>query len=319
MPELTDWIASIPKTELHVHIEGSIRPETLLKLAKRHDVALPAKTVEELQAWYTFTDFVHFVEIYTTISSCIRTPDDIELITREFLEGQAAQNITYTEATYTAYTLFKQSGIAWKDQLSAVNRARNWAKVELGVELGLVIDVVRELTAEEAMLVADWAIDGFGNGVCAFGLSGVESVGPATMFADAFAKVKAAGLPITTHAGETAGPWSIGACLAVGADRIGHGVRCLEDPELVARLRDAQTILEVCPSSNVCLGVFPTLEAHPLPQMLEAGLAVTINSDDPPLFSTTFSNEWALAHDVMGVSKETLMAMEDRARAAAFR
>lgn len=138
---LTTFIEAMPKVELHVHLEGSIRPETLLKLAQHNNIPLPVTTVAELQAWYTFTDFPHFIEVYKTISRCICTPDDIELITRDFLQGQAEQNILYTEATYTALTQYQNMGIPFADQLAAINRARQWAEEKLGVSLGLVIDI----------------------------------------------------------------------------------------------------------------------------------------------------------------------------------
>jgi adenosine deaminase len=288
----------MPKAELHVHLEGAIQPETLLALARRNDVALPADTVEGLRAWYTFTNFAHFVEIYLAVSACIRTPDDIELIGREFLAGQAAQNIRYSEVTYTAFTHYHFKGLLFRDQLAALNRARAWAKRELGVTMGLAIDIPRTISAADGLLVTDWAIDGMGDGVIALGLGGPEVGNPPEKFAAAFERARAAGLPSVPHAGETVGPESVwGALRALGAVRIGHGVRCIEDPTLVAELRERQIPLEVCPTSNVCLGVAPSIAAHPLPRLIEAGLYVTLNSDDPPMFNTSLTNEYlATAH-----------------------
>src|SRR5262245_6962653 len=162
---LETYITAMPKAELHVHLEGAIQPETLLALARRNGVALPADTVEGLRAWYTYRDFAHFVEIYVTISSCLRSPDDIELIAREFLAGQAAQNIRYSEVTYTPFTHYDHRGVAFRDQLAALNRARSWAEGELGVTMGLVLDISRHTTLEQGMQVADWAIEGMGDGV----------------------------------------------------------------------------------------------------------------------------------------------------------
>ena len=144
---LETFIQAMPKVELHVHLEGSIRPQTLLTLAQRHQVELPADTVADLQAWYTFTDFPHFIEVYLAVSSCLRTPDDIELIAREFLAGQAAQNIRYSEVTYTAYTHYYHRGLAFPDQLAALNRARTWAEAEYGTTMGLVLDIPRMISA----------------------------------------------------------------------------------------------------------------------------------------------------------------------------
>ena len=139
----------MPKVELHVHLEGSIRPETLLTLARRNQILLPADTVEGLRDWYTFTDFPHFIEVYRAISACLCTPDDIELIAREFLAGQAAQNIRHSEVTYTGYTQYRQGGIAFRDQLAAINRARAWAAQTLNVSSTLTIDISRDVPAEE--------------------------------------------------------------------------------------------------------------------------------------------------------------------------
>lgn len=329
---LETFIAAMPKVELHVHLEGAIRPETLLELARRHQVPLPASTLEQLQAWYRFTDFAHFVQIYQAISRCIRTTDDVELIAREFLAGQAAQNIRYTEVTYTAYTHYESKGMQFSDQLAAINRARAWAAAELGVTMGVVIDIAREMRGDDSPQVADWAIGGMGDGVVALGLGGSEAGNPPEKHRAAFARAREAGLPRVPHAGETVGPSSIwGALQALDAVRIGHGVRCVDDPALVAELRDRQIPLEVCPTSNVCLGVAPSIAAHPLPAMLEQGLYVTLNSDDPPMFNTTLTNEYhELAHTfgfgapqlealaLNGVRATLLPAAERAALEAAF-
>ncbi len=298
---LESYLRAMPKVELHVHLEGSIRPATLLDLARRNKKTLPADTVEGLQRWYTFTDFPHFVEVYVAITGCLRTADDIELITREFLLGQAAQNIAHSEATYTALTVHKLTGIGFEDQLAAINRARTWAARELNVSMSLVLDIAREVDAGQGVISAEWAAAGFGRGVDAFGLGGYEVGHPPEKHLAGFEVARAAGLPSVPHAGETEGPASIwGALRALGAQRIGHGVRCLEDAQLVEHLRRRQIPLEVCPSSNVCLGVFDRWPEHPLPALIDAGLYVTLNSDDPPLFDTTLSDEYVRAADVFG-------------------
>lgn len=291
---LESFIHAMPKVELHVHLEGSIRPETLLELSRRNDIALPADSLEGLRQWYVFTDFPHFVDVYLALSRCIRSGDDLELITREFLQGQAAQNVLHSEVTYTALTQYRQAGLSFDTQLAAINRARAWAAKELGVSMLLIIDIPRDLVSEaEANTVADWAIGGLGDGVGALGLAGYEVGFPPEDFAATFARAAAAGLPAVVHAGETLGAASIwGAVRALNAVRIGHGVRCLEDPDLVEVLRARQIPLEVCPSSNVCLQVVPSLAEHPLPRLREAGLLVTLNTDDPPMFNTTLTGEY---------------------------
>jgi adenosine deaminase len=293
--------------ELHVHLEGATRPETLLKLAQRHGITLPADTVEGIQAWYRFSDFSHFIAVYLQISECIREPEDIEVLTREFLQGQADQNIRYSEVTYTPFTHFKHKGLPFEDQLTAINRARAWAEAELGVTMNLVLDVPRDVDPAYGLMTADWVIENIGNGVVALGLGGMEQGFPPERFAEAFQRALEAGVPCVPHAGETVGPESIWSALQVcQATRIGHGVRCMEDPALVDLLAERQIPLEVCPTSNICLGVFERFEDHPLPRMLEAGLYVTLNSDDPPMFNTSLTEEFIHASETFGFDVGTI-------------
>ncbi len=289
---IEQFIRQMPKVELHVHLEGSIRPETLLKLSRRNGVELPVSTLEEIDDWIQFTDFAHFIEVYIAICNCLRTPDDFELITAEFLQGQAEQNILYSEVIFTPYTHI--NNVSMDDQLAAINRARNRAESDLGVRMALVPDFARQMRPiEDSISVAKWAINNRDNGIIAFGLGGPEIGHPPELFKEAFDLAYAAGLPSLPHAGETEGPASIwGALNTLHAVRIGHGVRCLEDPALVTYLKDNQIPLDVSPTSNVCLIVVPSLDQHPLPQLLAEGLLVTINSDDPPLFSTTLTDEY---------------------------
>ncbi len=292
---LDNYLAAMPKVELHVHLEGSIQPETLLQLAVRNRVTLPAQTMEGLNDWYTFTSFPHFIEIYLAISSCICSPEDIELIARDFLRGQATQNIRYNEVTFTPYTHFSRNRyIPFEEQIAALRRARAWGQKELGVNVGWVLDISRNVRpVEHGLQVAEWAIGSRDAGVVALGIGGPEVGNPPELFKAAFDLAHEAGLPCVPHAGETVGPDSVwGAIRGLGAQRIGHGVRCLEDPALVDYLRETQIPLEVCPTSNVCLSVFPSFEAHPLPKLLAEGLYVTLNSDDPPMFNTTLTEEY---------------------------
>lgn len=168
------YIREMPKVELHVHMEGAIQPETLLALADRHGFSLPAKNAEELRSWYTFRDFDHFIEVYMTISRCICNAEDIELIARDFLKAQAEQNIVYSEVTFTADTHYR-NGIAFADQMAALERANAWAKQELGVFMGIVLDIPRQIQAEEGQRTADWVLERCGKGlVVALGLGGPE-------------------------------------------------------------------------------------------------------------------------------------------------
>ncbi len=298
---LESFIRAMPKVELHVHLEGSIQPETLLQLARRNHITLPYRTLEGLRRWYIFRDFSHFVEIYITISKCLRTSDDIELIAREFLAGQAAQNIKHSEVTLTAYTLYTLNGITFDDQLAAIRRARAWAQETLGVDMTLTLDIAREVKPEQGLVTAEWAIAAHGEGVSALGLGGYEVGNPPEKFAAAFQRARAANLPTVPHAGETEGPASVwGALRNLSATRIGHGVRAAQDPTLLAYLRARQIPLEVCPTSNVRLGVAASIAQHPIQKLLDAGIYVTLNSDDPPMFNTTLTDEYLACADAFG-------------------
>ena len=301
------YITAMPKVELHVHLEGSTRPETFLKLAKRHAIQLPADDLDGLYRWFRFTDFGHFLEVYLKIAQSLKTPEDIELITREFLEGQASQNIRYCEVIYSPYTQYFLNGVPFDEQMEALTRGRIYAKEQYGIECQFIFDISRETSPAEGVIVAEWAISAMDQGVCALGLGGPEVGNPPEKFRDAFDLAYDAGLPAVPHAGETVGPESIRGALAwLHPVRIEHGVRGMEDPELVKILRAKQIPLDVCPTSNICLNVYPSLEAHPLPQMIAEGLNVTLNSDDPPLFSTTLTHEFINAFEVMGLTLDEL-------------
>ncbi|NJM39919.1 MAG: adenosine deaminase [Anaerolineae bacterium] len=308
---LQTFIQKMPKVELHVHMQGGTKPETLLEIARRNGIKLPYDTVEGLRQWYQFKDFDHFIEIYMEAADCIKTPDDVEFMAREFLRGQAEQNIVWSEVTYTALLHYP---MPWAEQLAAINRARSWAEAEFGIRMGLIVDIPRVVPEEEGLWVADWVIEGYGvsdsGGVLALGLGGPEVNNPPERYKSAFDRVRAKGIPCILHAGETLGPESIWSALrTAGSVRIGHGVRAIEDPTLMAYLKATQTPLEVCPTSNVCLGVYPSLAQHSLPKLMEAGLYVTINSDDPPMFNTTLTNEYLVCAEAFGWSAEVIQQL----------
>lgn len=289
---LEKFIRQMLKVELHIHLEGSIRPETLLTLAERNNQTLPATSLDQIRDWYQFSDFNHFLKVYFTICDCIRTPQDFYFITSEFLQGQAEQNIVYSEVIFTPYTHIEH--VPFDEQLTAINRARQEAETELGIQIALVPDISRHMRpVEDSFQIADWAAENVHNGIIALGLGGPEVGNQPEVFQPAFERIKGSGLLSLPHAGETEGPASIwGAINALSAARIGHGVRCLEDPELVSYLRDTQIPLDVCPTSNVCLDVVPAVADHPLPELIAEELLVTINSDDPSMFDTTLTDEY---------------------------
>lgn len=318
--DLQTIIEKMPKVEIHVHLEGATRPETVLHLAKKNNIDLPINTVEEAREWYQFRDFEHFVEIYLTITRCFKTPDDIELIAREFLKGQAEQNIVYSEVTYTAYTHYQNYGLSFPDQFAALQRANDWAKSELGVSMGVVVDIAREIPADLGLATAEEFLKHRTPLVVAFGMGGPEIGHPPEKHAEAMKRVlDAGGIPIVPHAGETGGADSIwGAINVCKAVRIGHGVRCIEDETLVDYLREHQIPLEVNPTSNVCLGVVDSIANHPIQQLIDAGLYVTVNSDDPPMFNTTLTNEFAVCAEAFDWDSDTLKMLTMNALNATF-
>jgi len=291
------YVAAVPKAELHVHLEGSIQPATLLTLARRNGVQLPVQHVADLQNWFTFRDFNHFIEIYFEISSCLKTTEDYELIAYEFGATMAGQNVRYAEVTFSPSTHHFSLGIPFDTFFTGLTSGRLRAQQEFGIEIRWIFDIVRDiadvtLNRRRAEYTLSVALEGMDNGVVALGLGGAEVGHPPEQFTVWFEKAREAGLHSAPHAGETVGPDSVwGALRVLGAERLGHGVRSIEDPALVAYLADKQIPLEVCPTSNVKLGVYADYTSHPLPGLYDAGVPVTINSDDPPLFNTTLNDE----------------------------
>jgi adenosine deaminase len=302
---LRSYIEAAPKAELHVHLEGSIRPATLLTLAQRNSVTLPSDSVEGLRQWFVFRDFSHFIDIYLTITRCLKREEDYAEIVYDFGREMARQNVRYAEVTFTPST-HDFLGVPHDVYFSGLTRGRERAQTELGVEIRWVYDIVRNIEdptrrARFADYTARVAIEDMPHGVVSLGLGGLEAGYPPEPFAPYFDRARAAGLHSDPHSGETAGPESIwGALRALGAERIGHGVRSIEDPELVTYLAEQRIPLEVNPTSNLRLGIYPSLAAHPLRRLHDAGVPVTVNSDDPPLFNTTLNDEVGLLAEPFG-------------------
>ena len=315
---LGSFARDMPKVELHVHLEGSIQPQTLLTLADRNGVALPADDLEGLKAFYRFTDFDHFIRVYFAISNCLQTLDDFALIAFEHGAEMARQNIRYAEVTFTPYTNVANTGLPFQEILAALNEGRRRAEQEFGVRFQWVLDIVRN-NPETRHQVAEWAVSALDDGVVGFGLGGTERGHPPEWFEDAYRVAREAGMHSVPHAGEVAGPESVwGAIRALGAERLGHGVRSVEDPALTDYLREHQIPLEVCPTSNLCLGVYPSYDEHPIRWLWDQGLYVTLNSDDPPMFNTDLVSEYQVLAEHLGFSADELERLSLNAVEASF-
>jgi adenosine deaminase len=315
------FVERMPKAELHVHLEGSVRPETLLDLGRRHGVAYPFVDAAGAREWFRFRDFPHFIEVYVGICDSLRTAEDYERVTLELGADARRQNIHYREVHFSPVSPLKPRNplLPLPDVVLAGLRAgARRALEEHGVRLQFILDPVRSRSPEEVMALARWCVANLGDGLVGLGLGGAEVGNPPTRFADVFAYARAAGARVTIHAGETAGPQSVRDALAVGAERIGHGVTSVEDPALVAELTARGVVLEVSPTSNVCLGVAPSYEAHPFRRLYDAGVQVTVNSDDPPMFDTTLTREYLVLAEIFGFTVDELADLSLRAARAAF-
>lgn len=311
-------IARMPKVELHVHLEGAARPETLLTLAQRNGVSLPATDRVGLQAWYRFRDFPHFGEIYDVICDCIVMPDDLTLLVSELGADAAAHGICYLEVTTTTNARLRR-GFALDDQLAALVAGAREARQRHGVQMQFIVDIVPEQSLAEAWTLARWAVARQGQGICALGLAGTESRHDKAALAPIFTYARDAGLPRAIHAGETMGPQSVWDALTLlHANRIGHGVRAIDDAKLVGFLVETQIPLEVCPTSNVCLGIVPSLAAHPVRRLWDAGAYLTVSTDDPPLFGVTLTDEYRALARVHGFTFADLCTLTTNAARAAF-
>lgn len=284
-----------PKIELHVHLEGTVRPSTLLAIARRNGVSLPADTVEGLEELYRFTSLEHFIEVWFMVTTALRTADDFRRITVDYAEEAARHGAVYVEGIF-APTIPARNGVSLESQFEGYCDGVQEARERLGFELRLTPDLNRTSPPEEAARIVRHGIDRRERGVVGVGLGGVESVAPPEQFADAFRLARDGGLGSVPHAGEVGGPASVwGALEALRADRIRHGIRSLEDPALVRELVARGTVLDVTPTGNVCVGAAPSLDEHPLPRMVEAGLVCSLSTDDPAMFGIDLTREYDLA------------------------
>ncbi|WP_367650615.1 adenosine deaminase [Nocardioides sp. zg-1308] len=316
---LHDFITGLPKAELHVHHVGSASPRIVSELAARHPEAGVPSDLEGLERFFTFRDFAHFIEVYLAVVDLVRTPEDVRTLTyevaREMAEGQ---QLRYAELTCTPYTSVLR-GIPIDAYTEAIEDARVAAERDFGLVLRWIYDIPGELGIPAADATLEYALEHRTDALVGFGLGGPEIGVPRAQFREHFERARAAGLHSVPHAGETTGPETIWESVRLlGAERIGHGCSAAQDPELLAHLAGSGIVLEVCPTSNVATGAVDRIEDHPLRSFVDAGVTVTINSDDPPMFATTLNHDYEVAAGLLDLDESGVAALARAAVDASF-
>ncbi len=317
------WLRELPKVELHVHLEGSMSVATIAALSERHNADLAEIWPEGLPEQFSFDGFPDFARQFFFGLSLLRTGADLATATEDLAIALVGQNVRYAEVTTTAFTHLlhreDRQGMAQAEYRDGLNEGRRRAR-NVGVELGWVIDIPRDIeTPADQGTIGYLEGSNTPDGLVAIGLGGYEVGFPAAPYADDFARARAIGLHSVPHAGETEGPHSIRSAIEdLGAERIGHGVRCLEDPALVADLIEHNIMLEVCPTSNNLLRVIDSIEDHPLRALVDAGLRVSINTDDPGWFATDLVTELEIAAALLDAAPADLVALQVDALEASF-
>lgn len=292
--------------ELHLHLEGSVEPDTMRLLA-------PELSSEEIRGRYRFENFAGFIQCFKWVVQQLHSPEDYSLIAKHLLSRLERQGVDYAEVTLSAGV------ILWRQlDFDAIWKALRRAAAASAVEVHWNLDAIRQFGAEHAMRVAEIAAGYVGDGAISFGIGGDEKAGPAEIFAGVYAFAREKGLRLTAHAGETEGPESIWAALKIGAERIGHGIRAIDDPNLVRHLRDKRIPLEICMTSNVATGAVSCLDNHPIRRLYDAGVLITINTDDPAIFGTTLANEFEIARTRFGFTERELAGIAENAYRVKF-
>jgi aminodeoxyfutalosine deaminase len=316
--DVVDWLRKLPKCELHLHLEGTIQPETLLKLSKRHDSE--PLTPEAAKKLYVYENFLGFMDSFKAVSSRLKGPDDYELITYDMIRDLAAQGVVHAEVYISFGIIFYWKNAEVEPFVEAIERGRLRGEKDFGTTIYWLIDAVRHFGADEATKVFRKAAElrKLYPSIVGIGIGGDEARGSADLFRDSYAEARIAGLRLTAHAGETIGPESIWAAINIGAERVGHALSAQRDSELLEVLAQKQIPLELNVTSNLRTGCCPSLDDHPVKLYFESGLMVTINSDDPPMFGSNLLDEYVLVQERFEFSLEQMRELAANSVEASF-
>jgi adenosine deaminase len=305
-PELDAFITRMPKVELHIHLEGTAVPQTLLELAQQNHVEISAKTVADVEQLFRYHTFSDFLNVFMDLARAFKRGEDFERLAYEMALRSAAQNVVYSEVMISPMQHVPRQ-VNLLEAVQGMAAGFDRAKQETGIQAVTCLDYGRQYGVEQAWHVLEMAKPAMEYGLVGWSIGGYEPDYPPEPYREVFAAARAMGLRVMAHAGEVVGPPSIwGAVDVLECERIGHGIRSISDPALVAHLRDKGVTLDICPTSNVCTGAVKSLAEHPLRQLFEAGVRLTINSDDPTFFHTTITDEYRLAVDYFGFSVDDL-------------
>jgi adenosine deaminase/aminodeoxyfutalosine deaminase len=324
------FIQSLPKAELHLHLEGSVDPATLVELSRRYNTPLPTENnrydvagsgdvlaEEDVRSLYSYKDFNGFLTAFKSVTERLRSPEDYELVTYRLMQKLRQQNVVHAEV-YVSVGVIRWRGQPVEPLFEGLERGRERGQRDFGVSLLWIFDAVRHFGPEAAGEVFDLAARLRERNVVGIGIGGDEARGPAEGFRDLFKKAADNGLRLTAHAGETTGPQSVWGALNIGAERIGHGLSAASDPELMEVMAQKQVAVEICITSNLRTGACKELQEHPVRRFFDEGLMITLSTDDPAMFQTSLNKEYEIAQQEFSFSEEHLRELARNSIEASF-
>ncbi|MGC2745128.1 MAG: adenosine deaminase [Candidatus Angelobacter sp.] len=324
------FIQSLPKAELHLHLEGSVDPATLAELSRRYNTPLPTEnnrydvagsgdvlTEEDVRRLYSYKDFNGFLMAFKSVTERLRSPEDYELVTYRLMQKLRQQNVVHAEV-YVSVGVIRWRGQPVEPIFEGMERGRERGQRDFGVSLLWIFDAVRHFGPQAASEVFDLAARLRERNVVGIGIGGDEARGPAEGFRDLYKKAADNGLRLTAHAGETTGPESVWGALNIGAERIGHGLSAAKDPELLEVMAQKQVPVEMCITSNLRTGACKELQEHPVRKFFDEGLMITLSTDDPAMFQTSLNKEFEIAQQEFSFSEEHLRELARNSIEASF-